>query len=114
MNTDFDFDKIGKRMPYTVPDNFFSEMGNSLLKDVSAASATTAKRRRPFMRIVCSAATVAAAAITLLLVVNHKAASTKTETVEFNDVEQAFARLNSTDQTYLLEVYQDDIFLNGQ
>lgn len=34
MKADFDFDKVGKRMPYTVPDDFFTEMENNIWKEV--------------------------------------------------------------------------------
>jgi len=32
MNPDFDFDKVGKRMPYKVPDDFFSKMEKDIWK----------------------------------------------------------------------------------
>ena len=35
MNPDFDFDKVGKRMPYKVPDDFFSKMEKDIWKEVS-------------------------------------------------------------------------------
>ena len=38
--------------------------------------------------------------------------SPKEETDSFSHVERAFANLSQEDQTYLLAVYQEDIFMN--
>lgn len=32
MKEKFDFDRIGKRMPYTTPDGFFDDMENSIMQ----------------------------------------------------------------------------------
>lgn len=37
-----------------------------------------------------------------------------TPTDSFAPVEQAYAQLSPDDQAYMLEVYQDDVFLNEQ
>ena len=34
MNKDFDFDKVGKRMPYTTPDGFFDKLEDDIWKEV--------------------------------------------------------------------------------
>lgn len=34
MNKDFDFDKVGKRMPYQVPDCFFDQLESKDRKSV--------------------------------------------------------------------------------
>ena len=36
MDNRFDFDKIGKRMPYTVPDGFFDELERSVRSGIAA------------------------------------------------------------------------------
>lgn len=110
MNTDFNFDKIGKRLPYSVPENFFSTMEETVLKEAGTTTSTEVKRRRPLMRVLF--ASVAAAAVALLLVFNHGISGKQPASNSFNDVEQAFVQLNSADQDYMIEVYQNDIFLN--
>lgn len=37
MQEPFDFDKVGKRMPYTVPDGFFDQMEANIMKEVVPA-----------------------------------------------------------------------------
>lgn len=44
MDNRFDFNKIGKRMPYTVPEGIFDEMRENVLKET--ARSTAASRRR--------------------------------------------------------------------
>lgn len=110
MEKNFDFDKIGKRMPYTVPEGFFDEMEQNIMRQAGIKQAETPRRKRPLMRVIITAVTSVAAAVALFVVFNT---GMKNENaVQFNDVEQAFAQLSAEDQAYMLQVYQDDIFLN--
>ena len=60
MKKDFDFGRIGKRMPYTVPRNFFDEMEGNVWEKVRNESAALRKRRAFRLRIVIGAAAAAA------------------------------------------------------
>lgn len=108
MNTDFDFGKIGKRMPYKVPDKFFSEME----KNVRKKTQSPAKRCATVYRRVAVAALSAAAAAAILFSLNTGTA--KSPGTGIDDVEQAFGKLSYEDQTILLDFYQEDIFINNQ
>lgn len=55
MKKDFDFDDIGKRTPYYMPDGFFEEMQQKVMTQVAA------KKQRRYMRLVI--ATIATAAV---------------------------------------------------
>ena len=50
------------------------------------------------------------ASVALVLIVNINLS--KQSTVSINDVDQAFGKLSTDDQAYLLNVYQEDIFIN--
>lgn len=52
---------------------------------------------------------VAATFALILVFVSHDTANDKTD---FAEIAQAFDDLSDADQTYLLEIYQDDIFIN--
>lgn len=106
MNRNFDFNKAGKRMPYTVPDDFFAEMEDNVWLELRRQPAVKTKKNRTFMRVVITALTTTAAAIALALVLNQG------HSVGFADVEQAFGNLSTEDQMYMFSVYQDDIFIN--
>ena len=49
MNKDFDFDKVGKRMPYQVPDCFFDQLESNVMQEVKSEVAVAKKSR--FRRI---------------------------------------------------------------
>ena len=51
-----------------------------------------------------------AASVTLVFIVNMF--FPKQTTVSINDVDNAFSKLSIEDQAYLLNVYQDDVFIN--
>lgn len=110
MKRDFDFDKMGKRMPYTVPDGFFTDMENDIRMKIGESAAKNARKDRTLMRIAATALTAAAAAIGLLLILGgefHAVYPTS-----FAEVERAFGNLTAEEQTYLFSIYQDDIFIN--
>ena len=125
MDTKFDFKQVGKRMPYTTPDNFFRDMEKNILEAVKEDSlkADSSKlvriqpRKRPFIKMIWTAAIAVAASVAVLLVLNidfsapHSSLPSQGNN-ELQAVDQAFAQLSSADQAYLLEVYQEDVFLN--
>lgn len=109
MKKDFDFGRIGKRMPYTVPRNFFDEMEGNVWEKVRNGSAALRKRRAFRLRIVIGAAAAAAVALLLLVPDTHVSRERSGGLVE---VEQAFNSLAGEDRAYILQVYQDDLFMN--
>lgn len=109
MEKDFDFNRIGKRMPYRTPEGFLDEMEANTWKEVQGGLPQTYKRKTYRLRIFATSLAVAAS-IALLLVfspVSHKGQSDS-----FSKVEQAFANLSQQDQAYMLSVYQEDLFMN--
>lgn len=140
MDTKFDFKQVGKRMPYTTPDNFFRDMEKNILEAVKEDSpkADSLKadslnsdssksdspkpiriqpKKRPFIKMIWTTAIAVAASVAVLLVLNidfsapHSSLPSQGNN-ELQMVDQAFAQLSSADQAYLLEVYQEDVFLN--
>ncbi len=122
MNKDFDFDKIGKRMPYTTPEGFFDKLEDDIWKEVnggcqekendkSAATETPYAGHKPAkLRLLMRSIVAVAASIALVLIVNMDFSGADTATI--GDVDEAFGQLTSDDQAYLLDIYQDDIFIN--
>lgn len=110
MNKDFDFDKVGKRMPYQVPDSFFAQLESNVMQEVKSEVAVAKKLR--FRQITWGTIIGAAAAVALLVTVNLK--STTVNEYSAEAVNQAFSQLQPVDQAYLLEVYDEDVFLNEQ
>ena len=117
----FDFDKVGKRMPYSTPEDFFKDMETNILEAVKNDTPKPVKikhKKRPLMRVMWTAMLAVAASVAVLLVLHidfsapHPSNPSQTEQ-ELQAVDQAFAQLSAADQAYLLDVYQEDVFLNN-
>ena len=116
----FDFGKVGKRMPYSTPEGFFKEMEANILeqvKDDKPKPVRIQPKKRPLMKVIWSAAMAVAASVAVLLVLNidfaapHSSLPSQADN-EMQAVDQAFAQLSPADQAYLLNVYQEDVFLD--
>ncbi len=116
----FDFDQVGKRMPYSTPEGFFKEMEANILEQVKDDKQVPVRRqpkKRPLMKVIWTAAMAVAASVAVLLVLNidfmapHSSQPSQADN-EMQAVDQAFAQLSSADQAYLLNVYQEDVFLD--
>lgn len=116
----FDFGKVGKRMPYSTPEGFFKEMEANILeqvKDDKPKPVRIQPKKRPMMKVIWAAAMAVAASVAVLLVLNidfaapHSSLPSQVDN-EMQAVDQAFAQLSSADQAYLLDVYQEDVFLD--
>lgn len=99
-------------MPYTVPDNFFDTFEQKVMKEVqqpTAAPQSTKHKSHFFnLRMLLSAAAILAIIMVTTFTFLHE------EKVDAASVEQAFTELSNDDQAYLLAVYQNDVFINGQ
>lgn len=91
-------------MPYRVPDTFFDELENTIMIEVQKR-----QNKRNILKIFYRSVAVAST-IALLMIVGGS--GTKNDKTDFAEIAQAFDNLSEADQTYLLEIYQDDIFIN--
>ena len=111
MEQNYDFSKIGKQMPYTVPDGFFDRLEEKVMDEVKAQPA---RKKATVLRMAIRAAIAIAACIALFLVVKKVLPQDNdTITDDFENVELAFNNLSTEDQDYLLEVYQEELFLEN-
>ena len=111
MNRDFDFNKIGKRMPYTTPNGFSDKLEDDIWDKVKNDSEVRQTARKPAkLRLFIRSAVAVAASIALVLVVCTN--SPKTNSATIDDVDKAFSQLTSDDQAYLWSIYQDDAFIS--
>ena len=115
MEKTFDFEKIGKRMPYTVPDDFFTKLEESVMDEVKVqkSEATALPERNKTVIIAIRSLLAIAAAVALFFVVQPTL--TKNDTISADDyasVELAFNNLSSDDQDFLVAVYENEEFIN--
>ena len=114
----FDFEQVGKRMPYNVPDEFFDKFEENVMEDVRGQKDDVREgvNRNKAMRIALRAVIAVAAALALFFVV--RATLLQSEPVlasadDFESVELAFNNLSTEDQDFLIQVYEeDDVLIN--
>ena len=137
MEKEFDFNNIGKRMPYSTPDGFFDNFEDRLMERVNLndnlndnlnglreapehqlerknVNGNNSKKRRGII-IALRALVAAAACLALFFVVQTKfVKSSHTATDDFASVQLAFNNLSTEDQDFLIEVYEEDDFLSNE
>ena len=113
MDKKYDFEGIGKRLPYKIPDNLFNDMESNVMSELKRipTEINVAKRvsGHAGKRIaITGAAFAVAASLALFLIFNFEENGGITGIA---DVEEAFARLDEADQEYLIDIYENDLFL---
>ena len=112
MDKQFDFEQVGKRMPYNVPDGFFEQLEQNVMVEVTAGNIATEKPKQKArtVKMTFRILLTAAAAVALFFVVTKNMPSDTTED-SFANVELAYNNLSTEDQEYLMEVYEEDVFM---
>ena len=115
MEKTVDFEKIGNRMPYSVPDDFFTKLEESVMDEVKVqkSEATALPERNKTVIIAIRSLLAIAATVALFFVVQPTL--TKNDTISADDyasVELAFNNLSSDDQDFLIAVYENEEFIN--
>lgn len=109
MEQKFDFDKIGKRMPYTVPSGTFDDIEHNVADSLSLRK----KKMNKVHLLRWSAGLAVAASIALLIAVRPiNSISSTTSDDMLTKIDLADADLSEADREYLIEIYNDDIFIN--
>lgn len=123
MNKDFDI--TNKQMPYTTPEDFFDELEEHIWEEVKdgyladkpndnetqcVPLGVSVSNKSSKLRLVLRSVILMTASVALVFIVNTNLS--KQSTVSINDVDQAFGKLSTDDQAFLLNVYQEDIFIN--
>lgn len=121
-------EKLNKRLPYSVPDGFFDVMEANVMAKIKAdAEAGTSvgddkadtqmwdkRYRKTIKRTRTISLSILAMAASLLLLFTILSKNTKTaqQTNDMESIDKAFSQLSTDDQTFLMEVYDDDMFLD--
>lgn len=119
-------EKLNKRLPYRVPDGFFDVMEDNVMAKIKADAginvggdkADTQMRDKQYRKTTKHTRTISlsilAMAASLLLLFTKFSQSTKTvqQTNGMESIDKAFSQLNTDDQAFLMEIYDDDMFLD--
>ena len=104
MDKNMNISGIGKRMPYKAPDGVFDEIDRNVLS-------ATGCERKPSHRLRAVGIAVAVVA-SLALIVTFPLQRQSATTDSLAEVQQAFAKLDNADQSFLSEIYNEDTFIN--
>lgn len=119
-------EKLNNRLPYSVPDGFFDVMEANVMAKIKADAginvggdkADTQMRDKQYRKTTTHTRTISlsilAMAASLLLLFTIFSQSTKTvqQTNGMESIDKAFSQLNTDDQAFLMEIYDDDMFLD--
>lgn len=110
MKKEFDFEQVGKRMPYSVPDGFFDKMEEKVMAEVAQTNSKKEGARKGMWGGIFLA--IAASVVLLLVVKHHNMPAEEAQPYSFDNVELAYNNLSSDDQQFLMEIYEDDEMFN--
>lgn len=121
-------EKLNKRLPYSVPDGFFDVMEANVMAKIKADAeagtsvgddkADTQMRDKQYRKTMRRTRTISlsilamAASLLLLFTIFPKSTKTAQQTNDMESIDKAFSQLSTDDQTFLMEVYDDDMFLD--
>lgn len=123
MNNDNDIlEKIGKRMPYSMPDDLFDRVQGNVLKRVEEMEreTQTKKQRKPLVRRLTIAITAIAASVCVVCLLhfgnfgNDGSNTTTQQAAITNAVDKAYDNLSQEEQENLLADYSNDVYMSLQ
>lgn len=119
-------EKLNKRLPYSVPDWFFDVMEANVMAKIKADAginvggdkADTQMRDKQYRKTTTHTRTISlsilamAASLLLLFTIFSQSTKTAQQTNGMESIDKAFSQLNADDQAFLMEIYDDDMFLD--
>ena len=119
-------EKLNKRSPYSVPDGFFDVMEANVMAKIKADAginvggdkADTQMRDKQYRKTTTHTRTISlsilamAASLMLLFTIFSQSTKTAQQTNGMESIDMAFSQLNTDDQAFLMEIYDDDMFLD--
>ncbi len=120
MKKTFDFNQVGKKMPYQVPDGFFAQMEEKVMTEIRSEQQTPqedqstqeGQNKKIVMKVMLRATLSAAAVVALFFIIRNNMPINETQTDSFAKVELAYDKLTTEDQEFLLQIYEEDPFIN--
>ena len=118
--------KLNKRLPYSVPDGFFDVMEANVMAKIKADAginvggdkADTQMRDKQYRKTTTHTRTISlsilamAASLLLLFTIFSQSTKTAQQTNGMESIDMAFSQLNTDDQAFLMEIYDDDMFMD--
>lgn len=119
MVQEYNFDRVGKKMPFVLPDDFFAQMQSTVLAEVEKEEKEKLHRKAMVKRIYVAVASMAAC---ICLVVgigygvidkqSHAHSTADMAAASVVSVDKAYDNLSSEEQQDLNATYANDIYLS--
>ena len=124
MDKEYNLEHVGKRMPYSLPNDFFDKMQANVLAEVekeeqSKAECRKHRHRARLVRLYLSAAAVAASiCLVVVLAKSYLVDNTQQDSSAANvntaQVDKAYDNLSTEEQEELNATYANDVYLSMQ
>lgn len=122
MTNEYNLDRVGKKMPYQMPEGFFEQMQAKVLAEVekekmAKASQVEMKHRRKakLVRLYVAAASIAACICLAVLVgrsfLSSDSAAPQHSAASVASVDKAYDNLSNEEQQELNATYANDVYL---
>lgn len=122
MTNEYNLDRVGKKMPYLMPEGFFGQMQANVLAEVekeemAKASQVEMKHRRKakLVRLYVAAASIAACICLAVLVgrsfLSPDSAAPQHSAASVASVDKAYDNLSNEEQQELNATYANDVYL---
>lgn len=122
MTNEYNLDRVGKKMPYLMPEGFFGQMQANVLAEVekeemAKASQMEMKHRRKakLVRLYVAAASIAACISLAVLVgrsfLSSDSAAPQHSAASVASVDKAYDNLSNEEQQELNATYANDVYL---
>lgn len=120
-NNDDKLKMVGKRMPYTMPNDLFGQMQNKVMgriSEIDKERLTRKHRDTIFLRLSVAVTAIAASVCIVVLLRfgngNDNGSYGTRQTANSTSVEKAYENLSQEDRNNLLADYKNDIYMSLQ
>ena len=125
MTNEYNLDRVGKKMPYQMPDGFFEQMQANVLAEVEKEEMAKAmqgkvsqakpSRKAKLVRMYVAAASIAACICVAVLVgrsfLTSDSAAPQHQAASVATVDKAYDNLSNEEQQELNATYANDVYL---
>lgn len=117
MEKEYDFNRIGKRMPYSMPEGFFDMVQHNVLAEVVVEEAARKAKRKTMRMRVCGIVAAVAASVCLVVGVattGGNATHEPRQQASMAKVDKAYDNLSAEEQAEIASTYENDVYLTMQ
>lgn len=113
MVEEYNLDRVGKKMPFTMPDGFFEQMQANVLAEVEKEEQAKRHSKAMVKRIYMAVASMAACVCLVFLVggMLKNVGSEQQTPASMASVDKAYDSLSSEEQQELNATYANDVYL---